>query len=77
MNLLIEKGCQFDISVLGEQYSEVPSIFNEFKTKCESLNSNCRIVDWGYVTRGRYIEVLSSAHVVVSTALHEFFGVSM
>ena len=35
------------------------------------------VLDWGWVNRDRYIDLLSSAHVVVSTADHEFFGVSM
>jgi hypothetical protein len=35
------------------------------------------VLDWGWVNRDRYVDLLSSAHVVVSTADHEFFGVSM
>ena len=36
------------------------------------------IVHWGYQeTRQDYIEVLKAADVAVSTAEHEFFGVSM
>lgn len=76
IDALIEKGCSFRLSVLGEQFSEVPPIFDESRLKYEA-SSFCDILDWGFVTRDRFLQVLSSAHVVVSTALHEFFGVSM
>ncbi|XP_072393233.1 tRNA-queuosine alpha-mannosyltransferase isoform X1 [Diabrotica undecimpunctata] len=63
----------FQVSVLGEMYSEVPKIFEKAK---QELSDN--IVQFGYVdSKESYYDVLSSAHVAVSTAKHEFFGVSM
>jgi len=76
INVLLERQCKFDLSVLGEQYSEVPPIFEESKTRLEA-SELCTILNWGFVSRTKFIETLSSAHVVVSTAIHEFFGVSM
>jgi len=36
------------------------------------------IVNYGYIeSRGDYYNILSTCDVVVSTALHEFFGVAM
>ncbi|XP_032783089.1 glycosyltransferase-like domain-containing protein 1 isoform X1 [Daphnia magna] len=76
IDALIEKGCKFRLSVLGEQFQQIPLIFDEKKLKYEACN-NCQVLDWGWVNRGRYVELLSSAHVVVSTSDHEFYGVSM
>lgn len=73
---LINHNCKFQLSVLGEQYEEIPAVFNEFKPKLEAY-PDCTLLDWGFVSKKRFYEVLSSAHVVVSTALHEFYGVSM
>ncbi|XP_052095514.1 glycosyltransferase-like domain-containing protein 1 isoform X2 [Mytilus californianus] len=70
---LSESGREFDLSVLGEQYTDIPEVFDSAKEKLQR-----HIVNWGYQeSRKDYIDILKSADVVVSTALHEFFGVSM
>lgn len=76
---LVSKGCNFHLSVLGQQFSEQPEIFRQAKEKLENeASSQCKILNWGYMSsKEKYLEVLSSAHVVVSTAVHEFYGVSM
>lgn len=64
---------EFYVSVVGEVYSEKPQIFDEAK---EHLKEN--ILNWGYQEcKEDYYKILMSADVVVSTANHEFFGVSM
>ncbi|XP_046457036.1 glycosyltransferase-like domain-containing protein 1 isoform X1 [Daphnia pulex] len=81
IDALIAKGCNFRLSVLGEQFQQIPSIFSEKKSQYQNMENQgektIQVLDWGWVNRDRYVDVLSSAHVVVSTADHEFFGVSM
>jgi glycosyltransferase involved in cell wall biosynthesis len=70
---LKDNGYHFSLSVLGETFSEIPQVFSEAKARlCDE------ILHFGFVeTRGTYYEILREADVVVSTAMHEFFGVSM
>ena len=74
--VLIKEGLHFRLSVLGEQFFEVPPVFGEAKEKLIA-SGQCDIVDWGFVPRSQFVKTLSLADVVVSTATHEFFGVSM
>ena len=55
----------------------MPIIVSEiFSVAKNRLSEN--IVHWGYQeSRDEYLNVLKNAHVVVSTAKHEFFGVAM
>ncbi len=67
------KGIQFKLSVIGQQYSNSPSIFSEAKTYFKN-----EIVNWGYQNSySEYITALSEADILVSTANHEFFGISV
>ncbi|XP_035208966.1 glycosyltransferase-like domain-containing protein 1 isoform X2 [Stegodyphus dumicola] len=70
---LKDSGEDFYLSVIGETYSEKPKIFEEAELR---LREN--IINWGYKeSKTEYFQVLHSADVAVSTAVHEFFGVSM
>jgi glycosyltransferase involved in cell wall biosynthesis len=70
---LNELGINFRLHVIGEQYNEIPDIFNEAKEKLKN-----KIDTWGYqASKLDYYKVLSKCDLVISTALHEFFGVSV
>ena len=70
---LHEQGFSFKISVLGETYSQVPPIFEEAR----SILSD-HILQFGFAkTKEEYYRILRDGDVIVSTAIHEFFGVSM
>ncbi|GFR17297.1 glycosyltransferase-like domain-containing protein 1 [Trichonephila clavata] len=73
MYRLKDSGESFNLSVIGETFTEKPKIFEEARKYLED-----HIVKWGYIPeKEEYYKVLRSADVVVSTAIHEFFGVSM
>ena len=73
MRLLIQRGRNFQVIVLGESFHKVPDVFRRSK---EFLHGRC--LQWGFVeSREKYFELLSRSDVIVSTALHEFFGLSV
>lgn len=63
----------FRLSVLGESFSQIPEIFDKAK---DALKDD--IENWGYIkSKEDYYRILSSGNVVISTAIHEFYGVAM
>eukprot|EP00042_Codosiga_hollandica_P031345 m.189810 g.189810 ORF g.189810 m.189810 type:complete len:245 (-) comp53616_c0_seq14:16-750(-) len=69
---LQELGLSFHVSVVGQTFSEIPPIFEEARIKLQA-----HVKHWGYQSRENYLLALEEADVIVSTAQHEFFGVSM
>ncbi|MEM9293787.1 MAG: DUF3524 domain-containing protein [Acidobacteriota bacterium] len=72
LQLLVEAGVDFRVDVLGESFRRVPEVFQRAR---ESLGD--RVRRWGYLPRREdYRQALAGADVFVSTARHEFFGLS-
>jgi len=70
---LDEEGVEFGLIVLGESFDRMPDIFKQAQKKLAS-----RVVHFGYVEcRKDYARWLGRGSVVVSTARHEFFGLSV
>lgn len=74
-NTLIEldrRQIPFTISIVGEQFESYPECFDEMKEKLTH-----QLQHFGYLSRSDYLKCLNEADVVISTANHEFYGVSM
>jgi len=70
---LESRGVDFQVSVLGESFTEVPDCFPAAQQKLAG-----RIDHWGFTeSREAYWQVLAKCDVVVSTAAHEFFGIAI
>jgi glycosyltransferase involved in cell wall biosynthesis len=63
----------FRLVVLGQSFQRQPAIFAEAHQKLAD-----KIIHFGYVeSRQEYIKLLCQADIIVSTAIHEFFGISV
>jgi glycosyltransferase involved in cell wall biosynthesis len=70
---LKQHGADFKLSVIGESPARIPAIFTNAKQEFKE-----HIINWGYMpSRAEYERVLVDADVVVSTAIHEFFGIGI
>lgn len=69
---LDQRQIPFTISIVGEQFEERPSCFDEIEEKLAP-----KIRQFGYLSRCDYFKCLTEADIVISTADHEFYGVSM
>lgn len=70
---LQERRVAFRVSVIGEQFEDTPAVFDAARAALGE-----RIDRWGYqATRAEYVSALGAADVIVSTAAHEFFGLSV
>ncbi len=70
---LHEDGVDFRVHVIGQQFRERPPVFAKMRTLLEA-----HIGEWGMVeSTTAYRRVLQQAHVVLSTALHEFQGLAV
>jgi len=73
MTILASRGVGFRLSVIGEQFDDRPAVFDAARRQFGD-----RIDRWGRQPSGEaYTEALLDADVVVSTAIHEFFGIGV
>ncbi len=70
---LQKRGYAFELIVLGESFRNQPEIFAHAQTKLAS-----HIRHFGYCpNKEDYYTLLTQGTIIVSTALHEFFGISV
>jgi glycosyltransferase involved in cell wall biosynthesis len=69
---LLDDGVDFDLALAGERSSQVPPEFERLQAVLGD-----RLVHAGWAETTRYVSLLRSADVVVSTAQHEFFGIAV
>ena len=69
---LADEGITFELAVCGESFQQAPEIFD---TAARQLNS--QVIHWGYAEQDLYRRLLWDTTVTVSTAFHEFFGISI
>lgn len=69
---LCRRDVPFKVSIIGEQFQERPECFDTIR---QTLGE--RLINFGYMNRENYFACLLSCDIVVSTANHEFYGVSM
>lgn len=66
------RGIDFQVALCGECHGQQPA---EFQKGIAALGD--RVVHQGFLPRDDYVHLLGRSRVVVSTAHHEFFGVSV
>jgi glycosyltransferase involved in cell wall biosynthesis len=70
---LADMGQDFRLSVVGEQFRNAPASFDQIRQRHAD-----RILHWGFLPdREDYDRLLAAADIVVSTALHDFQGLSV
>jgi len=73
LNALEMRGVDFRLSVVGERFRHRPPAFAAIRER-----HGGRLVHWGFMEqRADYDALLATADVVISTALHDFQGLSM
>ncbi len=67
--------CPLTFHILGQSFRNIPSEFTAIK---QLLIENQWLGEWGYIdSREKYIDVLKRSDAVLSTALHDFQGISI
>ena len=69
---LADEGIPFRLALCGQQYGKQPPVFTSGQQRLLD-----HIVHSGYATPQTYARLLWQADITVSTAYHEFFGISI
>src|SRR6185503_4921097 len=73
MERLDARGVDFRMAVAGQSFREAPACFDHARAALSH-----RIAHWGHISgRGEYLALAARCRVVVSTALHEFYGLAV
>ena len=71
--LLAEEGYEFQVIIAGENFRKQPQEFEQARNELGD-----RVIHFGYApSRADYARLLWQADLVISTAIHEFFGISV
>lgn len=62
----------FKVSIIGQTFGTRPSCFDGIQDKLRD-----KLIHFGCLNRDDYLQCLLDADIVISTAGHEFYGVSM
>jgi glycosyltransferase involved in cell wall biosynthesis len=74
---LADRGLAFEVAILGEHFVRVPPEFEEARVRLGDRPGG-RIAQFGYAeSYADYARWLWQADIVVSTAIHEFFGAAV
>lgn len=66
------QGVEFRLAVCGQQFGRRPPVFDTAKERLSQ-----QLIHFGYANSERYRQLLWEAAVTISTADHEFFGISI
>jgi glycosyltransferase involved in cell wall biosynthesis len=70
---LDERGLEFEVAILGENFSKSPVVFEEARQRLGS-----RVAHYGFVKDyGEYARWLKRADILPVTSAHDFFGCSV
>lgn len=70
---LVRSGRDFRLAVAGESFREAPEVFAGARSELADI-----AINFGHVeSRSEYLELLGRCDIAVSTAFHEFFGLSV
>lgn len=69
---LHKRQVDFRVSILGESFNAIPDCFDNIQAKLGD-----KLVNFGYLSIQDYFKTLVTGDIVISTAGHEFYGVSM
>jgi glycosyltransferase involved in cell wall biosynthesis len=69
---LAGEGIPFRVALCGQQYGKQPAVFSNGQARLGD-----RIVHSGYASAEKYARLLWEADITLSTAVHEFFGISI
>lgn len=72
MLALAARGAEFQLALLGARPQQTPAALQRLRRELGE-----RIVSDGHLPRARYLQVIASGGIVVSTALHEFQGLAV
>jgi glycosyltransferase involved in cell wall biosynthesis len=72
LDILAQEGLPYQVAICGQQFGKKPLAFEE---GIEQLGK--RVAHFGYVDAETYARLLWKSDVTVSTAHHEFFGISI